>query len=121
MRRYLVAVQTVHEAAIACDYLVERVGPADHVTVLTVLPPGNDPRDGGDAANVVAVRLGEVTTVESAVREGEPASTVLDEADDVDELVVVGGAPDDGVLGGTTRAVVAGAGIPVVVLPAPSV
>lgn len=124
MTRFLLAVDSVHAAATACDYLAERLSTGDAVVVLTVREPGVDPRDGDDAANVATVRLDGLASVETVARAGEPAPVILRlAAEGFDEVVIGaggGGAGPDADLGGTARAVVAGADVPVVVLPDPS-
>jgi nucleotide-binding universal stress UspA family protein len=116
---YLVATDSVHTTAVACDYLVERLDPDDGVTVLGIEPPdGGGSRDTGDALNVANARLaGRATT---RVEQGEPAETILAAAAGVDVLVLGrhGGRPGAGPeMGSTARAVVEEATVPVVVLP----
>lgn len=138
--RYLVATDSVHTTAAACDYLQERLGTDDLVDVLTVVAsPGGesssgsgvpgDPNaashDAADAANVATVRLAGRATVETLTREGSPAETVLSVADERDADVVVVGVHGDRPgagpgLGSVARAVVEGCRCPVVVLPVPS-
>lgn len=136
---YLVATDSVHTTAAACDYLEERLDAADRVDVLTVVEPvdpesgpgGRSPldpdagaRDAGDAANVAAVRLAGRATVETLTREGPPAQTVLSVvAERGHDVVLVGthaGRPRSGPgLGSVARAVLEGCDRPVVVLPLP--
>ena len=52
--RYLVATDSVHTTAAACDYLEARLGPDDTVSVVSV-PEGS--RDADDALNVASARL----------------------------------------------------------------
>lgn len=119
---YLVATDSVHTTAAACDYLDERLdGPGvDRVTVLTVTD--GDTRDAGDAANVARARLAGRATVEVADRAGDPAETILDAVEDLAaDVLVLGarsGAPGaDTDLGSTARAVLAGVPIPAVIVP----
>jgi nucleotide-binding universal stress UspA family protein len=136
--RYLVATDSVHTTAAACDYLEPRLDPDDEVDVLTVVAPNDDAagadgapgspssnRDAGDAGNVAAARLAGRATVETLVREGEPAGTVRSVGDRRDADVVLvgvhGGRPGAGPgLGSVARSVLEGADRPVVVLPLPS-
>lgn len=122
MTRFLLATDSVHTTAAACDYLVGRVTGEDTVTVLTVREKGADPRDGGDALNVATARLGAEVTVETETRNGNPADAVVSAAAALgaDEVVVGsrGGAPGrSDRLGGTARAVLEAASVPVVVVP----
>ena len=122
MARFLLATDSVHTTAAACDYLGDRVGPDDEVVVLSVVAPGGDDRDAGDALNVARVRLPPGATVETETREGDPAEVVRSLAVDldVDEIVVgarAGSPGADADLGGTARAVLAASTVPVVVVP----
>lgn len=122
MTRFLLATDSVHTTAAACDHLEGRVGVEDHVTVLAVTGPGADARDAGDALNVARVRLPPGATIDTETREGDPAEVVLSLAAerDADEIVIGprSGAPDaEATLGGTARAVLVGATVPVVVVP----
>lgn len=133
--RYLLATDSVHTTAAGCDYLDPRVDPDDAVDVLTVVPPddaGVDSdapgplpgRDAGDAANVAAARLAGRATVETLVRRGPPAGTILSAVEERDPDVVLvgvrGGRPGTGPgLGPVARSVVEEADRPVVVLPLP--
>lgn len=119
---YLVATDSVHTTAAACDYLEDRLdGPGtDTVTLLTV-SAGED-RDAGDAANVARARLTGRATVETLERTGDPAETILDAVDEVDAAVLVigprSGSPGaDADLGSTARSVLARAPVPAVVVP----
>jgi nucleotide-binding universal stress UspA family protein len=122
----LVGTDSVHTTAAICDYLEARAGPDDTVTVVAVVP-ADDPtarRDGQEALNVAPVRLAAVGDVETVSLAGDPAETLRDVAADrgVDEIVVGarGGEPGTtGELGSTARALLAGAGRPVVVVPIP--
>jgi nucleotide-binding universal stress UspA family protein len=132
---YLVATDSVHTTAAACDYLVDRLEPDDTVVVVTV--PESENRDAGDALNVANARLVGAATVEverldhdSAGDEPEDDTTDVDDVAgailtaaaerDVD-VVIVGthaGSPDAGpALGSSARAVIEGATVPVVVVP----
>ncbi|MFB6170264.1 MAG: universal stress protein [Haloarculaceae archaeon] len=118
--RFLVATDSVHTTASACDYLGERAGPDDEVLVLTVDGEGEH-RDGTDALNVASVRLVE-PAVETLRREGVPADEILAVADEreVDEVVMGARQGSPGAetpVGGTTRQVLAAAAVPVVVVP----
>jgi len=118
--RVLVATDSVHTTAAACDYLSDR-GTADAVRMLAVVGDDLDERDAGDALNVAAARL---PAAETRTREGDRAGEILGAAEEfgADELVLGArsGDPDDRAdgLGTTAAAVLAEAGRPVVVLPA---
>jgi nucleotide-binding universal stress UspA family protein len=119
---YLVATDSVHTTAAACDYLEERLdGPAtDTVTVLTVT--AGDERAAGEAANVARARLAGRAAVETATREGDPAEAILAAVDEVgaDVLVLGPRSGDPGVttdLGGTATAVLARSPVPALVVP----
>jgi len=137
--RYLVATDSVHTTAAACDYLDPRLDPDDAVDVLTAVAPDGDgtddaasgpgsspsTRDAGDAANVAAARLAGLATVETLVREGPPAETVRATVAERDPDVVLvgthGGRPGAGPgPGSVARSVVGTVDRPVVVLPLPS-
>lgn len=120
---YLVATDSVHTTAAACDYLDERLdGPTDTVTVCTVAAGG---RDAGDAANVARARLAGRATVETDTREagdGSVADAILDAvASTGADVLVIGprsgepGAAAD--IGGTAADLVARAPVPVVAVP----
>lgn len=119
--RYLVATDSVHTTAAACDYLEERLDSDDTVSVLTV--PEADARDADNALNVATARLLGRCEVETASLEtDDPASALLAAADDREvDVVVVGphaGTPEAGPgLGSTARRIVEGSGAPVVVVP----
>lgn len=135
--RYLVATDSVHTTAAACDYLEPRLEAGDEVDVLTVVVPDDEAagddgpfgvpssdRDAGDAANVAAARLAGRATVETLVREGLPVETVPSVVDERDSDVVLvgthGGRPGAGPgLGSVARSAVEGLDRPVVVLPLP--
>lgn len=122
MRRFLVATDSVHTSAAACDYLADRLRPDDHVTAVTVHEGGAERRDGGDALNVVAARLGATASISVETLEGEPVAAVSDvlDGEQIDEAVVGArrGAPGaESHVGTTARAIVLGADVPVVVVP----
>lgn len=118
--RYLAAVDTVHTAATACDYLGGRVDDGDAVRVLAVRDDPTEQRDRQEALNVAAVRL--VTPrAETEQRDGDPVETILAVAAEIDADEIVMGAraglPDADVdVGTTTRGVLAQSDRPVVVL-----
>lgn len=120
--RYLVATDSVHTTAAACDYLDAHADPDDAVTVLTV--GEGDDRDGMDALNVASARLAGMTVeTERRQREGTPAEEILAAADgagaDVPVVGARGGRPGASGAGTTARRVVAAAEVPVVVVPLP--
>lgn len=119
---YLLATDAVHTTAAGCDYLLGRLDPSDRVTVLTVADSSADERDAGDAANVATARLTGFCELAFEQREGAPAEAILDAAESLDaDVLLLGphaGSPGAGPeLGGTARAVLEGATVPVVVLP----
>lgn len=119
---YLVATDSVHTTAAACDYLEDRLDSDDRVDVVTV--PGADARDAEDALNVANARLlghAEVRT-ERLEGDGDPASAILAAANERNaDTVVIGphaGRPDAGpAMGSTARRIIEGADVPVVVVP----
>lgn len=60
---HLVATDSIHATAAACDYLEGRLAPEDTVTVAALGDPGT--RDAGDATNVATARLAGRATVET--------------------------------------------------------
>jgi nucleotide-binding universal stress UspA family protein len=129
---YLVAADSIHTTAAACDYLDPRLdGPGvDTVTVLTVAESGDEPdvpgrpgdRDQGDAANVARARLAGRATVAAVAREGDPATAILDAVTERDvDVVILGprsGEPGtDATLGSTARTVLSGTSVPAVIVP----
>lgn len=120
--RFLVATDSVHTTAAACDYLEKRLDPDDEVVVFNV--SGGESRDGEDALNVANARLLGAASIETervASEEG-PASAILAAAGEYSsDVLVIGphaGDPDSGsTLGKTARGVLEAADIPVVVVP----
>lgn len=119
---YLIATDSVHTTAAACDYLELRLDPDDTVAVVTV--PSEDDRDGDDALNVANARLlgrAEVE-VERLETQTDPESAILTAAADRSpDVLIIGphaGLPEAGpALGETARTVIEKADIPVVVVP----
>ncbi|MFP8954027.1 universal stress protein [Natrialbaceae archaeon A-arb3/5] len=121
---YLVGTESVHTTAAICDYLDERLAPSDTVTVVAVVD-SDEPsvrRDRQEALNVAPVRLAAAGAVETEVRDGTPADTLLDVADEegIDEIVLGtqrwdGKASDS--IGSTARAVLSETTRPVVLIP----
>lgn len=120
--QYLVATDSVHTTAAACDYLEDRLESDDGVAVVTV--PDADTRDADDALNVANARLlgyADVTT-ERLDSDGDPASAILAAANErnVDTIVIGPHAGTEGAgpaMGSTARGIVEGADVPVVVVP----
>jgi len=116
----LVATDSVHTTATACDYLEDRLADGDAVHVLAVIGGGVDDRDAADALNVAGARLPVAGTEQ---RTGDPTDCILAAAADraADEIVVGarGGDPATRAkgLGSTAGSVLATADRPVVVLP----
>lgn len=123
--QYLVATDSVHTTAVACDYLEEHAAPDATVTVVTVTEPGQEDRDSMDAINVARARLAAVAAVETDRRDGDPAVEILAAAEETGaDIVVIGrqaGRRGTRALGETARQVIAGAAVPVVVVPRPTV
>jgi len=120
--RYLLATDSVHTTAAACDYLQDRVGSDDGVRVVHVQSADDDARDGREALNVATVRLGAVADVDTEQRSGRPEAELLAAVEefDADEIVlgVRGGDPGaESAVGSTTRAMLGDADRPVVVVP----
>lgn len=97
MTTFLVPTNSVDSSAAACDYLTDRLEKGDSVVAVNSLVGGDETsakavRDGKEALNVVDVRLGGVTSVEThqLVRGNEPAMDVLKACErfDPDELVI---------------------------------
>ena len=122
MTDFLLATSSIHVSASAADFLADRATAEDTVWVLAVLEERTDPRDGEDALNVAAVRLGTSTSVETETREGDPTEEIRAAAGEhAVDVIVIGpwrGEPGTaGTLGETARAVIEGADRPVVVVP----
>lgn len=124
----LVGTDSVHTTAAICDYLSERATADDAVTAVSVVPDDDPParRDAEEAVTVAPVRLPGVGTVETDLRTGDPAPTLLAVADeiDADELVICAhsGHPEaERTAGSTARALLEAATLPVVVAPVPDV
>ncbi|WP_121822417.1 universal stress protein [Halostella salina] len=121
--RYLVATDSVHTSAAACDYLGERLADGDAVVGVAVAETdGSDAeRDRREALNVFRVRL-PGAGIETELRHGDTAAELRSAVDDhgADELVIGPrrGDPDaDPVLGGTARDLLADPTVPVTVVP----
>ena len=120
--QFLIATDSVHTTAAACDYLQERLGSDETVTVVTV--PGANSRDADDALNVATARLAGFAEVESERLETDtdPASAILSAATNRSaDVVIIGphtGVPESGSsLGSTARRIIEAAEVPVVVVP----
>lgn len=96
MRTYVLATNHVDTSAALCDYLFSRVEEGDAVHAVNSQLGGDettaeDVRDGEDALNVVASRLGGFADVQTHqfVRGNRPVEDVLGYAEEVDadELV----------------------------------
>ncbi|WP_336133814.1 universal stress protein [Natronomonas amylolytica] len=120
--QYLVATDSVHTTAAACDFLEDCLDGGDSVAVVTV--PDADTRDAADALNVANARLlgyADVTT-ERLDSDGDPASAILAAATErnADTIAIGPHAGTDGAgpaMGSTARRIVEGADVPVVVVP----
>jgi nucleotide-binding universal stress UspA family protein len=129
MVTFVVGTDTVDASAALCDYLDGRVAAEDTIHAVNSLRGGDRTdatavRDGEDALNVIASRLGALTTVEchQFVRDNDPVEDLLSAADEVgaDELVVCGRphrTTAELIFGSTARAVLRRADRPVVVVP----
>jgi len=120
MPTFLVATDSVHTTAAACDYLGERVTDDDTVIVVSVADDDTDERDAGDATNVARTRL-VAPTVETLVREGRPSEVIqsLVAERGVDEVVIGArrGDPEASPgLGGTAADLLVSLAVPVVVV-----
>lgn len=120
--QYLVATDSVHTTAAACDYLDGRLDGPDRDTVTFLTVTEGDGRDAGDAANVARARVAGRATLETLALEGDPAEAILDAVADVNaDVLVLGprsGAPGaQPALGSTARSVLARAPVPAVVVP----
>lgn len=122
MATILVATDSIHTTAAACDYLESRVGDTDTVLILTATNSETSERDAGDAANVARTRLIE-PAIETVTAAGEPAAVVqtVAEEHDVDQLVVGQYRGDPATAGdppgSTVQALLATSDRPVVVVP----
>lgn len=121
----LVATDSVHTTAAACDYLDSRVTPDDAVTVITI--SGSDSRDSDDALNVATARLlGHVEVkTERIETKGDVATAILESvAERAPEALIIGKhAGDrnaDSSLGSTARTLIEASDVPVVVVPIPT-
>jgi nucleotide-binding universal stress UspA family protein len=122
--QYLIATDSVHTSAAACDYLEDRLDADDAVAVVTT--SGSDTRDAEDALNAAKARLlgrAELDTERLAVDAGtDLASAILAAAADRSaDVVIIGphaGVPSAGpALGSTARRIIEAAAVPVVVVP----
>lgn len=118
----LIATDSVHTTAAACDYLEPRLDPEDTVTVVSV--SGADARDADDALNVANARLLGYAHVETERIEadGDPAPAILSAvAARTPDVVIVGqhaGDPEAGPnLGNTAQRIIESIDVPVVVVP----
>jgi len=118
---YIVATESVHTTAAACDHLLEILTSGDQVTILTVTSPSSESRDAADAANVATARLTGACELAFKQREGEPAAEIEKTADTLNADVILvgihsgqaGTGPD---LGRTAQAVIESVSIPTVIL-----
>lgn len=124
--QYLIGTDSVHTTAAICDYLDDRATADDEVAAVSIAPPDDAAaqRDGQEALNVAPVRLVAIGSVETELREGEPAAELLAAASEVeaDEIVIGArsGRPDANAdLGSTAQALLTNASCPVVVVPIP--
>lgn len=116
----LVAVDTVHTAASACDYLAARCSPDESIHAVAVDDGSPDAAtDGREALNVLRVRLPEHGPT-TELRTGDPVEELLAACEEhaVDQLVVGrhAGRPGASGLGSTARELVERAPRHVVVL-----
>lgn len=119
---YLVATDSVHTTAAACDYLEDRLAQGDSVVVVTA--SGRETRDADDTLNVANARLLGHADVETRRLDAveSVSSAILDAAADLAvDVIVLGthaGVPDaEPSIGGTTSRIVERADVPVVVVP----
>ena len=122
--RFLLATDSVHTTAAACDYLADRLDDGDEVQVIAVDAGEGDARDADDALNVAATRLAGLASVGTTRTEGDPVDAILDAAaeEGASEIILGArsGAPGtDTELGATARAVLERVSIPAVVVPVP--
>lgn len=122
MTTYAVAADGVHESAALCDYLDGRVAGDDVVHAVTVpagAGGGDSVRDGEDALNATAARLGATATVETHLLDGDGTDAILSFVDriDADELVIGVDRRPDGDVDDDARVLLSGATVPVVAVP----
>jgi nucleotide-binding universal stress UspA family protein len=129
MTTYVVGTNSVHTSATICDYLGTRVGQGDTVVAVNSHRGGDDTspediRDGEDALNAVAARLGERCTVETHqfVRANDPEEDLLRAVEefDADELVIgirKRNPTAKVVFGSTAQSVLLNASVPMAVVP----
>jgi nucleotide-binding universal stress UspA family protein len=129
MTTYVVGTTTVHAAATLCDYLQRRVGQGDTVVAVNSLKGGDDTssqavRDGEDALNAVASRLGAQCAVETHqyVRDNRPEEDLFEAVEefDADELVIgirKRNPTAKVVFGSTAQAVLLNSPVPMAVVP----
>jgi nucleotide-binding universal stress UspA family protein len=118
---YIVATESVHTTAAACDYLLETLSSGDQVTVLTITSPDNKSRDAADAANVATARLTGACELAFEQQNGEPAAEIEKAADTLDTDVILMGVHSGQVgarsdLGNTAQSVLESVSIPTVIL-----
>lgn len=120
----LVATDSVHTTAAACDYLESRLGSDDTVTVIAPTEP--DTRDADDALNVANARLlgyAEIETERLVLDADEDATSVILGAveDQEPNILIIGkhthGPNGDSSLGSTARKLIEASAVPVVVVP----
>lgn len=122
--QYLVGTDSVHTTAAICDYLEDRATGDDSVTVIAAVDDETARQDAREALNVAPVRLAAVGTVETEVRDGEPAAVLATVADEIDaDEIVIGahsGNPEaTAELGSSAQALLETASRPVAVVPIP--
>lgn len=129
MTTYVVGTNSVHTSAALCDYLQTRVGDGDTVVAINSLRGGDstsseDVRDGEDALNAIASRLGERCAVETHqyVRNNAPQTDLLTAVEefDADELVIgirKRNPTAKVVFGSTAQQVLLNADVPMAVVP----
>jgi nucleotide-binding universal stress UspA family protein len=119
--RYLVATASAETTTAACEYLLERLSPADSVFILTVEEPGVT-RPTETAFEEAQTRLTDVVTVRTIRRRGVPGQAIVAFAreKDIDEIILGPrreAPPGFHTIGTTTRAVLNKVDIPVFVVP----
>jgi nucleotide-binding universal stress UspA family protein len=116
--RFLVATDSVHATAAACDYLAGRLAEGDAVLVVAVVGGDADERDAAEALSVATPRLA-AADADTTRREGDPVAELAAaaEAFGADELVLAARSdPGATGLGETASAVLAATTLPVVVV-----